>query len=488
MYNFPAVSIEVIRNSEKSGKMLDMIPRILVVDDEENMLKLLQRVLSKEGYEVRTAASGSEAIRLLRDEDFDLIISDLVMPVLSGIDLLQEAKARKPDTQFILITAHGSIGSAVEAMKTGAFDYLTKPFQREEILLAVHKALKYGELHQEVRRLRAELKVRDGFKDMVFKSKAMESVFGLISKIADSQATVLILGESGTGKELIARAVHERSSRRKGPFVAVDCSVLAEHLLQSELFGHVKGSFTGAVKDKKGLFLAADGGTLFLDEIGNVSLPVQLNLLRVLQEKEIRPVGSVSSSKVDVRVLAATNMDLEELMREGRFRRDLYYRLAVVTVHVPPLRERKADIAPLAYHFMRRYAAAYQKHLTDISPAALRAIMENPWSGNVRELENVMERAVLLSSGPYLEESDLSFPAPSAPSIEAPPYRHSSSAHEDTRSFKETIREHARQSEKEALVVALQNAKGNKSKAAKLLGISRSSLYSKLKELGLETP
>jgi DNA-binding NtrC family response regulator len=458
-----------------------MQPRVLIVDDEENMLKLLQKVLSKEGYDVQTAASGSEALRMLRDLEYDLIISDLIMPVINGIDLMQEAKSLQSDTQFIVITAYGSIGSAVEAMKAGAFDYLTKPFQKDEIILAARKALKFGELHQEVRRLRAELEVRDGFKEFVYKSKAMESVFKLISKVADSQATVLILGESGTGKELIARAIHDNSSRRKGPFVAVDCSVLPEHLLQSELFGHVRGAFTGAVKDKKGLFLAADGGTLFLDEIGNIALPVQLNLLRVLQEKEIKPVGSVASNKVDVRVLAATNMDLEELMREGRFRRDLYYRLAVVTVQVPPLRERKADIAPLAYHFMRKYANIYQKDLTDITPDALRAIMENPWVGNVRELENVMERAVLLSGSNYIDEAALSFPLPAgedAPSHDAPP----------AIPLKETVREHARQSEKEALLLALHDAGGNKSRAAKLLGISRSSLYNKLREHQLELP
>lgn len=459
-----------------------MTYRVLVVDDEENMLKLLQRVLSKEGYEVRTTASGSEAIRILRDEEYDLIISDLVMPVINGIHLMQEVKALQPDTQFILITAHGSIGSAVEAMKAGAFDYLTKPCQKDEILLAVHKALKYAELHQEVRRLRAELEVRDGFKDVVYKSKAMESLFKLISKIADSQATVLILGESGTGKELIARAIHE-SSTRKGPFVAVDCSVLPEHLLQSELFGHVKGAFTGAVKDKKGLFAAADGGTLFLDEIGNISLPVQINLLRVLQEREIKPVGSTGSIKVDVRVLTATNMDLEELIREGKFRRDLYYRLAVVTVHVPPLRQRKADIGPLAYHFMRKYAAAYQKHLADITPAALRAIMENPWEGNVRELENVMERAVLLSTGSQIDERELSF---AVPSIASSPDRDRPGS-QAVKPFRESIREHSRQKEKEALLAALRDSLGNKSQAAKLLGISRSSLYNKLRELGVKS-
>ena len=457
-----------------------MAIRILVVDDEENMVKLLQKVLIKKGYEVQTASSGSEAIRILRDQMFDLIISDLVMPVLNGIHLIQEAKAQHPDTQFILITAHGSIGSAVEAIKAGAFDYLTKPFQKDELLLAVQKALKYAELQQEIRKLRAELKVRNDFRSIVYQSKSMESVFTLVDKIADSQASVLILGESGTGKELIARSIHDRSSRKKGLFVAVDCSVLSEQLLQSELFGHVKGAFTGAVKDKKGLFLAADGGTLFLDEIGNISHAMQRNLLRVLQEREIKPVGSASCTQVDVRVLAATNEDMEAAMKDGRIRRDLYYRLAVVTIQIPPLRMRTEDIVPLAYHFMHKYAAAYQKNLTHLTSGALQAITENPWPGNVRELENVMERAVLLSTPPHIDESNLSFPIPIDDG--SPDIRHQKSAH----TYKETIREHARDCEKQALIDALKIMNGNKSKAAKLLGIGRTSLYQKMKALELE--
>lgn len=459
-----------------------MRPRILVVDDEENMLKLFERVLTKEGYEVRTSSSGTEAIRILKDETFDLILSDLIMPVLGGIDLMQEVKATHPDVPFIVITAYGSIGSAVEAIKAGAFDYLTKPFQKEDVLLVVRKALKYFELHHEVTRLREELKARDGFKDFIVKSKPMEAVFKLISKVADSQATVLIQGESGTGKELIARAIHDLSSRREEPFVAVDCSVLPEHLLQTELFGHVKGAFTGAVKDKKGLFLAADNGTLFLDEIGNISPAVQLNLLRVLQEKEIKPVGSEKSTRVDVRVVAATNVHLEQSVHEGTFRKDLYYRLAVVTVKVPPLRERRADIAPLAYHFMRRYATAYQKNITDIMPGALRSIMENPWPGNVRELENVMERAVLLSTGPLIDEASLSLPVLSGGDSSESRLQE----RKPVKLLKAASRELSRQGEKEAIVAALRDSKGNKTVAARILGISRSSLYNKIKEFELE--
>jgi DNA-binding NtrC family response regulator len=458
-----------------------MTPRVLIVDDEVNMLRLLEKVLGREGYQVRTAESGTEALRRLREEEFDLIISDLVMPVIDGIHLMQEVKIRHPDTQFILITAYGSIGSAVEAMKAGAFDYLAKPFKKEEILLAARKATKYIELQHELRRLRAELKSRDGFKQIVYASKAMESVFQLIGKIADSQATVLVLGESGTGKELIARAIHEGNTSRKGPFLAVDCSVLPEHLLQSELFGHVKGAFTGAVKDSKGLFLAADGGTLFLDEIGNISPSVQLNLLRVLQEREIKAVGSVGSTKVNVRVLAATNMDLEKSMREGKFRRDLYYRLSVVTVQIPPLRERREDIEPLAFHFMRRYASMYGKEVTGVTPAALRAIMENPWGGNVRELENVMERAVLLSTAPLIDESALAFP----PSFDGGLAPGAAAPQRAGRSLKSVISQQVQESEKEALLRGLREAGGNRSRAAKILGISRSSLYDRLKRLDL---
>jgi DNA-binding NtrC family response regulator len=460
-----------------------MLPRILVVDDEVNMLKLLQRVLGKEGYEVRTSSNSPEAIRLLREEDYDLVICDLVMPVIGGLDLMMEVRASQPDLPFIVITAHGSIGSAVEAMRTGAFDYLTKPFRKEELLLVVRKASKYCELRREVRRLREELNAREGFREIIIKSEAMRSVFKLINQIADSQATVLIRGESGTGKEVIARAIHEISNRRAAPFVAVDCSVLPEQLLQSELFGHLKGAFTGAVSEKKGLFLAAEGGTLFLDEIGNISPTVQLNLLRVLQEKEIKPVGAVKNVKVNVRVVAATNSDLEAAMRAGAFRKDLYYRLAVVTVNLPPLQERREDIAPLAYHFMQKYAQTYNKPISDISPDALRRILENPWPGNVRELENVMERAVLLSSGRVIDPSALSLVTASAGEVTGSPGKET-----PVLPLKTARRQLVREEERAAILKAFREARGNRTNAAKLLGISRSSLYNKLKELGLDAP
>ncbi|MFH1672373.1 MAG: sigma-54 dependent transcriptional regulator [Pseudomonadota bacterium] len=452
--------------------------KILVVDDEEHMLKLFEKILTKEGHKVRTAANGNEAVAILDDETFDLMISDLKMPVLGGMDLLKEVKARYPDIPFIVITAYGTIGSAVEAMKAGAFDYLTKPFQKDNIRLVVRKALQYCELHKEVIRLREELKGKDGVEEIIVKSKAMQELFELVAKVADSQATVLIQGESGTGKELIARSVHNLSSRRNKPFIAVDCGVFPEHLLQSELFGHVKGAFTGAVKDKKGLFIAADGGTLFLDEIGSISPTVQLNLLRVLQEKEVRPVGSIKSIKGDVRVVAATNVDLEQAIHEGRFRRDLYYRLAVVTVKVPPLRERKEAIAPIAYHFMRKYAAIYNKDLSDITPEAMHAIMENTWPGNVRELENVMERAVLLSTGPLIDEA----------SLPASIMQEGVDGDKRAQPLKSATRTVSHKAEREAILKALRDSKGNKTKAAQLLGISRSSLYNKIGELGIGKP
>jgi DNA-binding NtrC family response regulator len=451
-----------------------MLPKILVVDDEPNMLRLFQKVLTKEGYRIRTTSSGAEALRILNEEVFNLVISDLVMPNLGGMDLLKELKANHPDIPFVVITAYGTIESAVEAMKAGAFDYLTKPFQKGHILLVVSKALKYYKLHHEVRRLREELMVRDGLNEIIGKSKAMEGVFKLIGKIADSQATVLIQGESGTGKELIARAIHNLSSRRDEPFVAVDCSVLPEHLLQSELFGHIKGAFTGAVRDKEGLFLAAESGTLFLDEIGVVSPEVQLNLLRVLQEKEIKPVGSVESMKIDVRVLAATNVELEECIRRGTLRKDLYYRLAVVTVNLPPLRERMEDVAALAHHFLHKYAKVYHKNLSDITPGAMSVLMENPWPGNVRELENVMERAVLLSTGRLIDEASLSFPNPRVPQGE-----------KVLRPLIAATKALTQEKERETIVTALRDSRGNKSRAARLLGISRTSLYNKIRELGI---
>ncbi|MCJ7615028.1 MAG: sigma-54 dependent transcriptional regulator [Desulfobacterales bacterium] len=452
-----------------------MFAKILVVDDEQHMLKLFEKILTKHGHEVRTAASGTEAIGLLENNDFDIIFSDLLMPDLGGMDLLKEVKAGYSDIPFIVITAYGTIESAVEAMKRGAFDYLTKPFRKDDILLVAGKALKYCELRNEVKRLREMLKDKDGVKKIIGKSKAMQDVLKLIARVADSQATVLIQGESGTGKELIARLIHNLSSRRDNPFIAVDCGVFPEHLLQSELFGHVKGAFTGAVKDKKGLFIAADKGTLFLDEIGTISSAMQLNLLRVLQEKEVRPVGGIASIEGDVRVVAATNIDLEQAMHEGRFRRDLYYRLAVVTVDLPPLRERRSDITMLAYHFMRKYAAIYDKKLSDITPDAMRAIMENSWPGNVRELENVMERAVLLSAGPFIDEASLPLPVRQTMSHKT----------RQLEPFKTVIKTAGRDAERKAILKALEETSGNKTRAAGILGISRSSLYNKLCALGI---
>ncbi|MDL1963149.1 MAG: sigma-54 dependent transcriptional regulator [Deltaproteobacteria bacterium] len=449
--------------------------KILVVDDEEHMLKLFEKILTKQGHDVRTAASGTEAISLLEEESFDLMFSDLVMPDLGGMDLLKEVKTGYPDVPFIVITAYGSIGSAVEAMKTGAFDYLTKPFRKDDILLTVGKALKYCELSNEIKRLREKLKDKDGFKKIIGKSKAMQDVLKLVARVADSQATILIQGESGTGKELIARLIHNLSSRRNKPFIAVDCGIFSEHLLQSELFGHIKGAFTGAVKDKKGLFIAADKGTLFLDEIGTISQAIQLNLLRMLQEKEVRPIGSIVSIKGDVRVVAATNIDLEQAMHEEKFRRDLYYRLAVVIVDLPPLRERKSDIAALVYHFMRKYAAIYDRELSDIMPEAMRTIMENPWPGNVRELENVMERAVLLSTGPLIDE--VSLPLPDRQRI--------SYKTKQLKPFTNVIKTVGSEAERKAILKTLEETSGNKTKAARILGISRSSLYNKICKLGI---
>ncbi len=452
-----------------------MLAKILVVDDEQHMLKLFEKILTRQGHEVRTAASGTEAISLFEKNDFDLIFSDLLMPDLGGMDLLKEVKARYSDIPFIVITAYGTIESAVEAMKTGAFDYLTKPFRKDDILLVTGKALKYCELRNEVKRLREKLKDKDGVKKIIGKSKAVRDVLKLVARVADSQATVLIQGESGTGKELIARLLHDLSSRRDKPFIAVDCGVFPEHLLQSELFGHVKGAFTGAVKDKKGLFIAADKGTLFLDEIGTISSAMQLNLLRVLQEKEVRPVGGIASIEGDVRVVAATNIDLEEAMHEGRFRRDLYYRLAVVTVDLPPLRERRSDITMLAYHFMQKYAAIYDKKLSDITPDAMQAIMQNPWPGNVRELENVMERAVLLSAGPLIDEASLPLPVRQMMSYKT----------KQLEPFKTVIKAAGREAERKAILKALEETSGNKTRAARILGISRSSLYNKICALGI---
>jgi two-component system response regulator PilR (NtrC family) len=381
------------------------LDRILIVDDEKGMRDLLSIMLRGEGYRVDQADSATRAREMISRASYDLVISDIAMPDGSGVDVLRAAKEAQPDAIVILITAYASTETAIEALKLGAYDYIIKPFDVEEMRIVLKNALERRQLERENTLLKRELKEHARFDDLVGQGPAMEEVRAMIERIAPTHSTVLVYGESGTGKELAARAIHRRSPRRAKQFVSINCGALPDELLESELFGHVKGSFTGAVAAKKGLFEVADGGTIFLDEIGDTSPAMQIKLLRVLQEREIRRVGGTESMEVDVRIIAATNQDLEQLVREKRFREDLFYRINVIAIKMPPLREKREDIPTLAGHFLAKYAKMMGKKIREISPEAMRALMDYGWPGNVRELENVLERAVAL------ETSDRILPA-----------------------------------------------------------------------------
>ncbi|NTV32475.1 MAG: sigma-54-dependent Fis family transcriptional regulator [Deltaproteobacteria bacterium] len=376
---------------------------LLIVDDEKNYLVVLEALLSPEGYEIMTSDKAQEALRLLQEADVDLVLTDMKMPGMSGMELLEEAKKIKPEVPVIMMTAYGTIEMAVEAMKKHAYDYITKPFQNEELKLTLRKALENYRLVKENRRLSEALSERHGYRNIVGKSKSMLKVYDLIDKVAQSKASVLITGPSGTGKELIAKAIHYESLRKDRPFISVNCGALAETLLESELFGHEKGAFTGAIAMKKGRFELADGGTLFLDEIGDMSPPLQVKLLRVLQEMEFERVGGTKTIKVDVRVLSASNRNLKDDVASGVFREDLFYRLNVIHIEVPPLRERMEDVRLLVTHFIEKYGDSK----IELTPQAWEALYTHSWPGNIRELENVIERAVVLNSGNFIDLKDL---------------------------------------------------------------------------------
>ena len=373
---------------------------ILVVDDEEIMREILETLLTREGYNVRLARSGEEALELARSLPFDAALVDIMMPGIDGIATLDELKRVDEDLAVIIITAYGSIESAIAAMKAGAFDYITKPFKNEEVLVVLRNALERRRLVDENRSLRQNIQERyHKFANIIGRSPRMRQVFDLIIQAAPSRSTILVQGESGTGKELVARAIHANSSRAERPFVAVNSGNLPPELLESTLFGHVKGAFTGAVAPKKGLFDLADHGTIFFDEIGNIALETQAKLLRVIQEREFMRLGGMDTIKVDVRIIAATNVDLRRLMEEGKFREDLFYRLHVISIQLPPLRDRKDDIPLLVQHFLAKYAQENRKPELEVTPEALELLGSYDWPGNVRELENVVERAVVLASG-----------------------------------------------------------------------------------------
>jgi two-component system response regulator PilR (NtrC family) len=382
--------------------------RVLVVDDEQSMRELLGIMLRQVGYDVTQADGGEAAIQTLKSADaFDLVITDLRMRKVDGLAVLRAAKEHSPHTVVLVVTAFASTETAVEAMKLGAYDYVTKPFKLDELKLTIANALERKRLQDENRELKRQLRTERGFDSFVGKSRRMLEVFETIRKTADSGSTVMITGESGTGKELVARAVHQESSRRNAPFISVNCGAIPETLMESELFGHVKGAFTGAVQSTEGLFLAADGGTLFLDEITEIAHSVQVKLLRAIQEREIRRVGDTRDVKVDVRLIAASNRDLVKAVADGVLREDLYYRLNVIPIHLPPLRDRTEDIALLVAHFIGRIATDVGKTIAGISPEALAVLERYHWPGNIRELENVVERAIVLGSGEQITAESL---------------------------------------------------------------------------------
>ena len=437
--------------------------RLLVVDDDPVTLTLLNEVLSKEGYEVQTALGGEEAIAKGMDQLFDIVITDVKMGDKDGMEVLRSFKKNAPDTTVIMITAFGSIETAIEAIREGAFDYISKPFKLEEIKITAQRALEQRRLLQENRQYRQELLGKYQFENFIGRTQQILQVYKTIAKVANTKSTVLIYGESGTGKELVARSIHYNSLRNQRPFIPVDCASLVETLLETELFGHVRGAFTGALFTKKGLFEEADGGTLFIDELSNLNLSLQTKLLRFLQEHGIKRVGGTESIAVDVRVVAATNQPLEPLIKKGTFREDLFYRLNVVSITLPPLRERKEDIPMLANHFLQKFSEEHHKAISHISPEALEILMRHHWPGNVRELENTIERAIILSPHPIILPEDL--PQKLLGSEQAGLTLLS----EKPLSLKEV--------EKSYILKVLQETKGNKKKAAEILGIDRTTLY-----------
>ncbi|HEY3309517.1 MAG TPA: sigma-54 dependent transcriptional regulator [Desulfuromonadaceae bacterium] len=380
-----------------------MKSKILIIDDDASLRRVLEYNLQQAGYDVIAAASGEEGLSLFAEEKPALVITDMKMPGISGLEVLAGIKESSPETLVIIITAFGTVDVAVEAMKVGAYDYITKPFNRDELRLTVSKALQFNGLAEENRRLKDELTDRSDFHTLIGSSSGMEKVFQVVRKVADSDASVLITGESGTGKELVARSIHALSGRKSAPFVAINCAAIPRDLLESELFGHVKGAFTGAIKDKTGKFSLADGGTIFLDEVGELPLELQPKLLRALQERLVERVGGTSSQKIDVRVVAATNLDIDKALAEGTFREDLYYRLAVIPIQLPPLRERREDIPLLLRHFSIKHGAAK----VSFDKSALAELTRYGWPGNVRELENTVERLLIMRDKDSITSNDL---------------------------------------------------------------------------------
>ncbi|MBN2031194.1 sigma-54-dependent Fis family transcriptional regulator [bacterium] len=446
---------------------------VLLIDDEKSVRSTLSVFLQKSGYKVDEAANGEDAAEKLKQTAYDLVITDLKMKPMGGLEVLQMVKKINPLTEVVVMTAYGTVESGVEAMKLGAYDYIQKPFDKDEFLIVVGKALERKELLVEVEQLQDELEEKYKFENIIGNSNEMRNVFSMVAKVAPTDSTILISGESGTGKELIAKAIHLHSRRKNRSFVTINCGALPENLQESELFGHVRGAFTGAIREKRGLFQEANGGTLFLDEIGETAPSTQVKLLRFLQDGEIRRVGENEPVYVDVRLLAATNQDLEKAIEEGTFREDLYYRLNVIPIHVPPLRNRRDDIPLLINHFLERYLTKSKKKIESVSMDAIKILTGYDWPGNVRELENVIERAVILTNRNVITRDDL------------PSYIH------DTQK-KTTIQEESIEEttldklEKHYILKTLEKYTWNQKKASEVLGISTTTLWRKLKAYGIE--
>jgi DNA-binding NtrC family response regulator len=456
---------------------------ILIIDDEEVLQDILTVLIRKEGHTPLVAATGEEGLAMLEREEVDLILLDLMLPGIHGMEVLREVRRRDVDVVVVMITAFSSIESAIEAMREGAFHYIPKPFKNEEVLLTIRKGLEQRRLTSENRSLREQLRQRFAFDNILGKSKPMQQVYDLIRLAAPAKSNILILGESGTGKELVAKAIHHHSRRAEGPFVTVNSGSMPADLLESNLFGHIRGAFTGAVASKRGLFEVADGGSVFFDEIGNIPIDTQAKLLRVIQEREFMRLGGLDTIKVDVRIIAATNADLENAVQQGHFREDLFYRLNVITVNLPPLRRRSEDIPLLAQHFLAHYAAENEKALREIAPRAMELLIDYPWPGNVRELENAIERAVVLSTGEVLAEELLPSTVRQRGEAAAaagllPPVLPPNGI-----SFKDAISQYERQ----IIIRALQSCGGVQKRAAELLQVKPTTLHEMMKRLSISS-
>ncbi len=487
MYAIPHSGKSRVKNLKPSGGKLMLNESILVVDDAPDIRAGMAEILKGAGYHVDTASDGQEAIEKLDDRFFDVVLTDLAMPRKDGMEVLKFLNEHSPETVCIIITGYGTIKGAVEAMRKGAFDYLTKPVKAEEVIIVIQKALDVRQLKRENRSLKQELIHIYGFDRIVGKSEAMQKVFRMIEKVADTDSTVLITGESGTGKELIAHAIHFASERKDRPFVPVNCAAIPEELLESELFGHEKGAFTHAIKTRIGRFELADKGTIFLDEIGEMSPALQVKLLRVLQERKFERVGGIKTIQVDIRIIAATNADLEKAVKESRFREDLYYRLNVIPIHIPSLRERRSDIPLLVNHFLEKFCADKRTLVQGINPEALQCLITYDWPGNVRELENIIERMVILANGPMITIDDLPERIVGIRNnsyvLMADP-RNATLLPDEGFSLSSAVE----QFEKTLILQALDKTGWVKNRAAKLLKMNRTTLIEKMKKQKLMTP